>query len=146
MHPYAGFWNYVKLYSRFLSVMKYVLHQSLFDVRTSPDTDLFNKILNQLLRFYPVPRDQACRNALCHRVSFIYGTLYQHENLNQEIHDYQNEFFGPVNLTTMQHLSDVVEKKVLLNYQGENVYVTQENIRNRLDFPICFIHGEKNVV
>ncbi|PKK80660.1 FAD/NAD(P)-binding domain-containing protein [Rhizophagus irregularis] len=146
MHPSAGFWNRVKMRLNILPFTRFVLRQSLFDARTSPETNLTNKILDQLLRFYPVSKGQICRNALCHRTSFCYGTLYQHENINQQIHDYQDEFDGIVNLTTMQHLAKVSKKELLLNYQGQNVYVTQENIRNRLNFPICFIHGDKNVV
>lgn len=146
MHPSVGFWNRIKMRLNILPFTRFVLRQSLFDARTSPETNLTNKILDQLLRFYPVPKGQICRNALCHRTSFCYGTLYQHENINQQIHDYQDEFVGIVNLTTMQHLAKVSKKELLLNYQGQNVYVTQENIRNKLNFPICIIHGDKSVV
>ncbi|RIA98513.1 cholesterol oxidase [Glomus cerebriforme] len=146
MHPILGFWNNVKMHLQLLPLWKHVLHQSEFDVRTSPNANLLNKVVNQVLRFYPVPRSQTCRNALCHRASLCYGTLYQHENLNQQIHDNQQEFFGTVNLTTMQHLHTMAKKKVLLNHQGQHIYATRENIRNRLNFPICLIHGEMNVV
>jgi cholesterol oxidase len=146
MHPMAGFWNRVKMHLNIIPFIKSVLRHSLFDARTSPDTNLTNKILNQLLRFYPVSKGQTCRNALCHRTSLCYGTLYQHENINQQIHDYQDEFVGAVNLTTLHHFTKVSKKMMLLNHQGQNVYVTQENIRNKLNFPICFIHGDKNVV
>jgi cholesterol oxidase len=146
MHPILGFWNNVKIHLQILPLWKHVLRQTAFDVRTSPNTNFLNKIVNQLLRFYPVSKSQTCRSALCHRASLCYGTLYQHENINQQIHDHQDEFFGTVNLTTMQHLHTVSQKKKILNYQGQDVYATQENIRNRLNFPICLIHGELNVV
>jgi len=135
------------MHLQILPLWKHVLRQTEFDVRTSPDTNFLNKIVNQLLRFYPVSRSQTCRSALCHRASLCYGTLYQHENLNQQIHDNQNTFFfGTVNLTTMQHLHAMAQKKVILNYRGQKIYATQENIRNRLNFPICLIHGEMNAV
>ncbi|RIA97715.1 hypothetical protein C1645_686627 [Glomus cerebriforme] len=146
MHPLVGFWNNVKMHLNFLPFTRLVLRQSSFDARTSPDTNLTNQILNQLLRFYPVPKGQTCSSALCHRTSLCYGTLYQHENISQQIHDHQNEFVGIINLTTLQHLTVVSRKKLLLNYQGQNVYVTRENIRNKLNYPICIIHGEKNAV
>ncbi|CAG8546209.1 1672_t:CDS:10 [Funneliformis mosseae] len=146
MHPILSFWNSVKLHLQILPLWRHILRQTTFDVRTSPDTNLLNKVVNQLLRFYPVPRNQTCRSALCHRASLCYGTLYQHENLNQQVHDHQHEFFGNVNLTTMQHLNNMGQKKMILDYQGQNVYITKENISNRLNFPICLIHGELNSV
>src|SRR6266498_2991176 len=119
MHPILGFWNNVKMHLQVLPLWRHVLRQTEFDVRTSPNTSFLNKVVNQLLRFYPVPRNQTCRSALCHRASLCYGTLYQHENLNQQVHDNQGTFFGTVNLTTMQHLQTMAQKKLVLNYQGE---------------------------
>ncbi|CAI2165946.1 11911_t:CDS:2 [Funneliformis geosporum] len=146
IHTIPGYWGYAKIHLRTIPIFRHLFRQNLFNVNTSPDTGLFNKIINQTLRFYPVPRNQMCRNALCHRVSLCYGLLYQHENLNQEIHDHQDEFFGTVNLTLIKHLTMTAKKKLVVNYQGKNVYATKENIRNRLNFPICFIHGGKNAV
>ncbi|CAB4385335.1 unnamed protein product [Rhizophagus irregularis] len=146
MHPILGFWNNVKMHLKLLPFWKHVLRQTEFDVRTSSNTNILNKVVDQLLRFYPVPKSQTCRSALCHRASLCYGTLYQHENLNQKIHDNQHTFFGTINLTTMQHLHVAARKKLILNYQGQNTYATKENVRNRLNFPICLIHGEENVV
>ncbi|GES77067.1 choline dehydrogenase [Rhizophagus clarus] len=144
MHPFVGFWNRVKMYLNIIPFTRYILRQSLFDARTSSETNLTNKILDQLLRFYPVPKGQNCRNALCHRTSFCYGTLYQHENINQQIHDYQNEFVGIVNLTTMQHLVKV--KFSNLYHSGDkNVVFDLKSAKKSYD-ALRLVNGADNYV
>ncbi|CAG8512938.1 4961_t:CDS:2, partial [Scutellospora calospora] len=146
LNPINGVVDIMKRKFGVLTLWRSVFRQEMFDVRTSPDTNLLNYILNQILRFYPVPRGQGCNNALCHRASLCYGTLFQHENINQEIHDHVDEFFGAVNLTTMAHMMTITSAKKLVDFNGNDVYVTEENIKKRLDFPIFLLHGDKNVV
>ncbi|CAG8803494.1 18194_t:CDS:2, partial [Racocetra persica] len=146
MTPIVGFWNRVKVNLHLLQFLQNVLHQSTFDVRTSPHTTLLQSTINQLLRFYPVPSGGVCQNALCHRNSLAYGTLYKHENLTQLLHDNLDQFMGEVNLTTMNHFASCVRAGELVTYWGEKVYVTEDNIKNRLNFPIFLFHGNENVV
>ncbi|KAF0475607.1 FAD/NADP-binding domain-containing protein [Gigaspora margarita] len=146
LYPINGIMDRVKRSLKLVPLWRYVFKQNIFDVRTSPDTDLLNFIINQLLRFYPVPRGQGCNNALCHRASFCYGTLFQHENINQEVHDHMDEFFGAVNITTMSHLMTISKAKKIVDFNGNDIYVTEENIKKRLDFPMFLVHGDKNVV
>ncbi|CAG8634751.1 16267_t:CDS:10, partial [Cetraspora pellucida] len=146
LNPISGTVNIIKRMIQLLPIYRHVLQQDLFDVRTSTDTNLLNHVVNQGLRFYPFPKNQLCDSALCHRASLCYGTLYQHEHLNQKIHDHQDEFFGTVNLTTMNHMLKIVSAQKLVNYKKQNVYVTEENIKNNLNIPILLIHGDKNVV
>ncbi|CAG8682095.1 12545_t:CDS:2, partial [Dentiscutata heterogama] len=146
VNPISGVVNTIKRIFQLLPFYRHILRQDLFDVHTSPDTNLLNRIVNQGLRFYPYPKNQLCDSALCHRASLCYGTLYQHEHLNQLVHDYQGEFFGTVNLTTMNHMLYIVTAQKLISYDKKNVYVTEENVKKNLNFPVSLIHGDKNVV
>ncbi|CAG8813274.1 35247_t:CDS:2, partial [Racocetra persica] len=146
LNPVNGFVNMIKRNSQLLPIYRYVLRQDLFDVRTSPNSKLLDRLVNQGLRFYPFPKNQLCDSALCHRASLCYGTLYQHENLNQKIHDHQDEFFGTVNLTTMDHMMKITSAQKLVTYKKQSNYVTEENIKKNLNIPILMIHGDKNVV
>lgn len=146
VNPINGFVNVLKRNFQLLPIYRHILRQDLFDVRTSPDTNLLNRIVDQCLRFYPVPKHQVCNDALCHRASLCYGTLYQHENLNQLIHDYQSEFFGTINLTTMNHMVYISAAQKIVNYDKKDVYVTEENVKKNLNLPIFLIHGDKNVI
>ncbi|KAG9287123.1 hypothetical protein G9A89_001017 [Geosiphon pyriformis] len=146
MHPMLQLFNSIKAHLGLVFIWRYILRQEFFDVRTSRKTDYFNGFLNQLLRFVPVGRSQVCRNAVCHRASFAYGLLWQHEHLHQQIHDHAHEFFSYINVTTLHHLTKMALKKKIYSYNGGNVYVTKKNIEDNLKFPITFIHGDKNSV
>ncbi|CAG8785777.1 20400_t:CDS:2, partial [Gigaspora margarita] len=146
MIPGVSFWNQVKVKLHIVQFLQNVLHQSTFDVRTSPHTSLLQGTINQLLRFYPYPHGEVCQNALCHRNSLAYGTLYKHENITQLLHDNLDQFMGEVNLTTMNQFSRCVSAGELVNNAGEKIYVTDDNIRNRLNFPIFLFHGNDNAV
>src|SRR5260363_41892 len=108
MIPGVSFWNQVKVKLHIVQLLQNVLHQSTFDVRTSPHTSLLQGTINQLLRFYPYPHGEVCQNALCHRNSLAYGTFYKHENITQLLHDNLDQFMGEVNLTTMNQFSRCV--------------------------------------
>ncbi|CAG8770144.1 549_t:CDS:2, partial [Dentiscutata heterogama] len=109
MTPGVGFWNRVKVNFHLVPLLQNVFHQSTFDVRTSSHTNLLQSTINQLLRFYPYPPGGVCQNALCHRNSLAYGTLYKHENITQLLHDNLDQFMGEVNLTTMNQFSKCVQ-------------------------------------
>jgi len=44
----------------------------------------------------------------CDHISWMYGPLWQHENLNEETHANLRELFGFVNLRIVEHLADLV--------------------------------------
>ncbi|RIB23415.1 hypothetical protein C2G38_1959482 [Gigaspora rosea] len=146
MTPGVSFWNQVKIKLHLLQFLQNVLHQSTFDVRTSPHTSLLQGTINQLLRFYPYAVGEVCQNALCHRNSLAYGTLYKHENITQLLHDNLDQFMGEVNLTTLNQFARCASAGELVNYAGEKIYVTDDNIRNRLNFPIFLFRGNDNEV
>ncbi|CAG8576391.1 6146_t:CDS:2, partial [Scutellospora calospora] len=146
MNTSVGFWNRVKVNLNLVEFMRKILHQSTFDVRTSPNTTLLQGTLNQLIRFYPYPTGGVCQNALCHRNSLAFGTLYRHENLTQQLHDNLDQFMGEVNLSTLTQFSNCVKADELVTYEGNKIYVTDENIKNNLNFPIFLFHGNDNVV
>ncbi|XP_078687057.1 uncharacterized protein LOC144919475 [Branchiostoma floridae x Branchiostoma belcheri] len=51
---------------------------------------------------------ERCDSNVCRRISFMYGLLYQHDNLNVATHDTLHEFFGFGNLTAFIHLGKVL--------------------------------------
>ncbi|CAG8620179.1 2848_t:CDS:10 [Ambispora leptoticha] len=146
MHPTLALFNSAKAHLGLAYIWKYILRQNFFDMRTSKKTDIFNRMLNQMLRFVPVGHGQICRGATCHRASFAYGLLWRHEHLSQQMHDHFGDLSAHVNMTAMTHLLSIGLKKKLVDAKGGNVYVTQKNIKENLNFPITFIHGDKNAV
>ena len=41
-----------------------------------------------------VPFEEECKNEVCHRATFMYGRLWDHDNLNVDTHEIIHELFG----------------------------------------------------
>lgn len=115
--------------------------------RSSPLTRALDRALRVQLR--------DCPDDVCHRVSFIYGILYEHDNLNAATHASLAELFGPVGLQTFLQLEQLVKAGHLRAYS----FGRRENLRRygaaeppdylenveRFDLPITFIHGAESL-
>lgn len=102
-----------------------------------------DKILDNLLKFYPVPIKEHCSSTICHRTSFMYGLLYQHTQLNELTHENLHELLGGANVTTFNQLALMFRNRKIVGATGRNNYLIN---LNNLAIPITFIHGEKNSV
>lgn len=100
------------------------------------------KLLDRLLELEPVPEDQECHNPVCHRVTFLYALLYQHQQLDQRLHDNLHELFGVGNIAMFEHLAEMVRREVVVSHEGEDVYMP--HFSERLELPIRFIQGAEN--
>ncbi len=84
-----------------------------------------------------------CNNPVCHRITFMYASLYRHATLNNLLHDNLHALFGEANMTTFEHLALLCREGVLLDFDGQDVYMPH---LDRLQLPICFISGEQNAI
>jgi cholesterol oxidase len=100
-----------------------------------------NKLYDKALEINPLPYHEGCHNPVCHRITFMYSELYQHEQLNQATHDNLHELFGSGNITSFEHLADMVRRGIVADYHGGNVYLPHPE---RLAIPILFLSGEDN--
>ncbi|HET9209148.1 MAG TPA: alpha/beta hydrolase [Thermoanaerobaculia bacterium] len=103
--------------------------------------DWKSRVYDEVLRLPPVPRDQHCDSPVCHRITFMYALLYEHEQLGQLIHGHLHELFGISNLATFEHLALMVREKKVVDHNGGDVYLPHVE---RLAIPIRFIHGAEN--
>jgi cholesterol oxidase len=65
-----------------------------------------------------------------------------HANLDSVTHAALHELFGTTNLTMMSHLSRIARQEELVTASGAS-YLGDVG---RLDLPITFLHGSKNLV
>ncbi|MEP6716522.1 MAG: GMC oxidoreductase [Terriglobia bacterium] len=107
----------------------------------STKESLLEKVYDQGLRLYPLQLKDRCENLTCHRISFMYAPLYEHEQLNELTHETLYETFGVGNMKAFQHLATLTNVGHLVNFAGENVYLPH---LERLAIPITFIHGADN--
>lgn len=99
------------------------------------------QLFDRALHFANRSAEEKCQSAVCHRISFLYGQLYEHEKLNKMTHDYLHEMFGVVNLTALEHLALMVRKGHVTDALGQESYMPHWD---RLALPITFIHGAEN--
>ena len=98
-------------------------------------------LFNDILRLQPVAFEERCRSSVCHRITFLYGTLYEHDQLNSATHENLHEMFGVAAIEALSHLALMVRKGHLVDARGNDVYLPH---LQRLALPISFIHGAEN--
>ena len=94
-----------------------------------------------------------CSSVYCHRLTFIYGHLYKHEQLNQATHDRLPEQFGRCATTALQHLSQMIRSGYAVKFDhgpAGNIarYGTSKPPSyldpQHFDRPITFLSGSEN--
>src|SRR3954453_3741542 len=101
MHPLVGVGNSMKLKFKGVDIWKRVFRQQSYDTRSTRGDTVLNKVINQALRFYPLPEGQSCNNVVCRRASFCYGLLWLHEHMDDQLHEHVDKMLGSINVTTM---------------------------------------------
>ena len=104
-------------------------------------------LLDEALRLYPLDHDEGCGNPICHRATFLYGLLYEHEKLNETLHSNLQELLGIHDVEVFRHLAAMVRAGKVVDAEGNDVYLTGADGMKGLEgmrMPIGFIHGEKN--
>jgi cholesterol oxidase len=103
--------------------------------------DWRERLYDAALKLYPVQIKEQCDSPVCHRISFMYAPLYQHEQLNQLTHDTLHELFGVANIRAFEHIALLARQGHLVSMDGADVYLPH---LDRLAIPITFIHGAAN--
>ncbi|MGH7617710.1 MAG: alpha/beta hydrolase [Gemmatimonadaceae bacterium] len=104
------------------------------------DPSWSEKLYDTALRLYPTGKE-SCSSAFCRRVMFMYGEVYDHDQLNDATHEHMHEAFGVSNLTTFKQITQAIRKGHVVSANGDDVYLPAAH---RLKLPIAFLHGEHN--
>ncbi|KAK5814397.1 cholesterol oxidase [Linnemannia elongata] len=118
-----------------------VLGQDEFDCVT-----LLDRTIDNALRFMPMPVQEYCNNAVCHRASFCFGLLWEHDKLSKNMHDNLEEILGSINMESLKTLvMGWAKKQTLTNVEGQDLS-TPEHLKRLENVPVLLIHGAKNQV
>lgn len=98
------------------------------------------KLYDAALRLYPAGKEY-CSSIFCRRMMFMYGEVFDHDQLNAATHDFIHEAFGVSNLTTFRQISQAVREGHVVAADGDDVYLRGYA---GLKLPIAFLHGENN--
>jgi cholesterol oxidase len=100
-----------------------------------------NQLLDKALKLYPVNAGDGDTNPVSRRISFLYGQLYELDQLNTATYNSLHEMFGVANINSFKHLAKIVRKGHLVSADGKDTYLPH---LERLAIPISFIHGAEN--
>ncbi len=130
----------INSYLRLPSLLKKLGFKSLTAYSDS-DANYVNRIIDTVLKLYPVKAGKADTNPVSHRISFLYGQLYNLEQLNDVTYKNLHELFGIANISTFEHLALLVRKCHLVSADSSEIYAGK---LEKLAIPMTFIHGEEN--
>lgn len=108
---------------------------------TDADANWFSRLYDRVLNAFPDDREEKCNSAVCHRITFMYSLLYEHDQLNTPTHDALHEMFGIAGIGALEHLALMVRAGELRTASGQDAYLPH---LERLAVPITFIHGAEN--
>lgn len=118
-----------------------VLGADALNARAQTDAGLAKRMYDSVLRLSPTQREELCQSATCHRITFMYAPLYEHDRLNALTHDSLHEMFGIANVEAFDHLARMVRAGRVVGARGDDRYMPH---LERLAIPITFIHGAEN--
>ncbi|MGH9328029.1 MAG: alpha/beta hydrolase [Terriglobia bacterium] len=99
------------------------------------------KLYEATLRLYPMPPEQLCTNPVCHRITFMYAQVFEHQQLSATTHDALYEMFGLTNILAFEHLARMVRTGHIVTASGQEAYLPH---LKRLAIPVAFVHGGEN--
>lgn len=111
-----------------------------FRADTGGARDWKSRLVDAGLRAIPVESEEWCTSPVCRRVTFMYGPLLEHGQVNLATHEALHEIFGVVNLSVFDQLARMVRQGQVLRADGSSCVRNLERLR----LPILFLHGEEN--
>jgi choline dehydrogenase-like flavoprotein len=90
-------------------------------------------------RFTPNPAMCTCK-----RMSGTISRLLRHDRLLPATHEKLPVYFGRANTGVLAHGARCVEHERLVNADGQNVYVTDDNVHRHMGLPVALLHGRHN--
>lgn len=146
MNMVFGYWNAVKGRTTLLIQLYELLAGNFFPMFSSARDAIFQRLLDALLRFYPVgnKRDR-CTSTACRRTSFAFGLLWNHENLDVGIHDNVHQFFEGAYTKMMKQVVRMGTRGGCTDNESHSL-LTDENLQRLRGLPILFVSGTENQV
>lgn len=123
----------------------------------SKTTNGLEELLDRLAASIPWPdaRDTSHFNddgpdefgtSICNRMTTFYGREWVHENLDERTHRDLHRLVGPAHIDVFRHLFFLILRQRLTDKDGNNVYLTHNNIREYWQYPTLFATGLENKV
>ncbi|KAJ5169647.1 uncharacterized protein N7500_002430 [Penicillium coprophilum] len=146
MSQVFGYWNSIKGRTTLLIEFYKLMAGNHFPIVSNAKSNLFQQLLDNLLRFYPVGHTRdVCTSTACHRLSFAFGLLWNHENLDKCLHENLHQFFVGTHTKFMKQVVCNGTQGVCMNNDLRPL-LTPESLQRLQGIPILFISGTDNQV
>jgi cholesterol oxidase len=83
-------------------------------------------------------------DSICNRLAMMIGENWVHENLSDSSHANLEEFIGPTRIETFWQTLYFGTKGRVVDYSGNNIYMDDSKLKAGFDFPVLFLHGQRN--
>ena len=103
--------------------------------------DWHDRLYDTALKLLPIEEEERCTNPTCRRITFMYGPLYEHDQLSTATHEAIHELFGLASIRAFSHLALMARKGHVVDYEGGENYLPYVE---RMRIPITYIHGTEN--
>ena len=100
-----------------------------------------DRLYDGALRLYPQEMEERTNSAVDKRITFMYGQLWELDQLNTATHDNLHELFGVANIACFEHLARMLREGHIVDSAGHDVYLPH---LDRLAIPITIVHGAEN--
>ncbi len=137
LHPIPVAINRMKAQSRMAALLHGVGIERL--TTTFHSSAFEDRALERVMKHWPTR--EKCDSEVCHRILFIYGEVFDHDQLNEATHDAIVHIFGKTRLTAFKHITAMIRKGHVVDAAGQDVYMPH---LDRVAIPITFLHGEHN--
>jgi cholesterol oxidase len=105
--------------------------------------DWTDRLWNQVVALQPIEEEERCDSAVCHRLTFMYGLLYEHDRLSSLTHATLSEQVGLANMELFEHLTRIGRLGHVVMADGTDTYLAH---LDRLAVPTLFLHGAESRV
>jgi len=99
------------------------------------------RLYDNALRFYPIEFEEHSSSPVDRRITFMYGQLWELDQLNVATHETLHELFGVANIRCFEHLAAMIRVGHLVDFEGKGGYMLH---LDKLAIPMTFIHGAEN--
>jgi len=140
LHPVTSMFNQMKLS---LDLGSKLMRLGFGDVAPLRGTTVPHTLLDLALRAVPMPHDERCGKAVCRWVNAIYGCTHRHEQLDDATHDLFDELFGVGDLTALEHIRAITQRRRAVDVEGNDVYLSHPE---RMQLPLLLLHGKHNKI
>jgi cholesterol oxidase len=97
-----------------------------------------SEVWDEAYRIRHLRDKEGCNSPVCHRLTYMYGLLFHHDNVNAGTHAALHELFGPASVEMFEELQTWERNGHLVDATGAETYMTH---LDRLAIPMTFIHG-----